>query len=390
MSGIRRAITSLLCAVVATVLTPSAFVSADTPASGPSGVPSAGAGAPSAGAGAPGADDVSWAVQPSSEKGPNGRDNFTYSLKPGDSVTDYVGVSNFGKKPLQMKVYAMDAITTKDGAFTLPPAGVASEDVGSWVGLTGGGAYTIGPGQRLDIPFRLAVPTNAAPGDHAGGIVASLSEPVNSGEGAQQVAVDRRVGARIYVTVPGQRNPALQVSDVTLDYAGGWNPVSGNTVVSYTVRNTGNIRLGGKIDVNLSGIGGWQLGRAPQRAVRELLPGAEVTYTEEFSGIFPAFRLSAAVDVTPVSVGDAGDDVGAPVSGTGSTTALPWLLLAAALLVILIVVLLWLRGRRWRKRAKAVLAAAEGRAAAPVQAGSVARPDGHDHNESDAADDESS
>ena len=90
MSGIRRAITSLLCAVVATVLTPSAFVSADTPASGPSGVPSAGAGAPSAGAGAPGADDVSWAVQPSSEKGPNGRDNFTYSLKPGDSVTDYV------------------------------------------------------------------------------------------------------------------------------------------------------------------------------------------------------------------------------------------------------------------------------------------------------------
>ena len=73
MSGIRRAITSLLCAVVATVLTPSAFVSADTPASGPSGVPSAGAGAPSAGAGAPGADDVSWAVQPSSEKGPNVR-----------------------------------------------------------------------------------------------------------------------------------------------------------------------------------------------------------------------------------------------------------------------------------------------------------------------------
>src|SRR6478609_2693251 len=67
------------------------------------------------------AADVSWGVEPSSKDGPDGRDSLTYELKPGESITDYVGVSNFGTQPVRMHVYAMDALMTSDGAFTLPP-----------------------------------------------------------------------------------------------------------------------------------------------------------------------------------------------------------------------------------------------------------------------------
>ena len=362
-----RLILSALVALSTLLASQAPAAAAPSGSSTPAPAPSKAAGAsaaPSAGSA-----DVSWGVEPSTKEGPNGRDNLSYELKPGESVTDYVGVSNFGSEPLKMHVYAMDALMTEDGAFTLPPAGVEPTDVGSWVGLTGDGTYTINPGERLDIPFRLAVPSTASPGDHAGGIVASLSEPVKSTTGgAQQVAVDRRVGVRIYLQVAGDRAPRLEVGDVQVGYQGGWNPVSGATEISYTVRNTGNVRLSGTAAVDLSGVAGWSLGHTTGRQVPEILPGSAIRMHETFDGVFPAFKLNAAVTVDPVSVGDAGDDVGAPALASGSTWAWPYLILAALLVVFLVILLLWWRGRRWRKRAKAMVTAASA-AATPVGAG---------------------
>jgi hypothetical protein len=297
--------------------------------------------------------DISWAVQPSSADGPDGRDTLTYTLAPGESVTDYVGVSNLGAEPLEMRVYAMDAAMTADGAFTLPPADTESKDVGSWVGITGGGTYTIEPGTRQDIPFRLAVPPTASPGDHAGGIVASLSTLGSSGAGSQQVSVDRRVGVRIYVNVPGDRKPELSVSDVSVKYVGLLNPVEGSTTVTYSVKNTGNVRLGGNSAVSLSGIVGGAVGSATPRTLPEILPGSTVQFEETIDGVFPTVLLDATVTVDPVSVGDAGDDAGSQVVGHGRTWAIPYIIAGVVLLLAGLIFGLWARGRRWRRRAQA-------------------------------------
>lgn len=309
--------------------------------------------------------DISWAVQPSSAEGPDGRDTLTYSLAPGESVTDYVGVSNLGAEPLEMRVYAMDALMTADGAFTLPPADTESKDVGSWVGITGGGTYTIEPGTRQDIPFRLAIPPTASPGDHAGGIVASLSTLGSSGEGAQQVSVDRRVGVRIYVNVPGERTPELSVSDVSVKYVGLLNPVSGSTTVTYSVTNTGNVRLGGQAAVNLSGVVGGSVGSAPARVLPEILPGSTVSFEDTIDGVFPTVLLDATVSVDPVSVGDAGDDAGIRAVGHGRTWAFPYIIAGVVLLLAGLIYGLWARGRRWRRRAQATSNLGPARSRAP-------------------------
>lgn len=310
------------------------------------------------GAGAAHADnEITWAVQPSTAEGPDGRDHLEYRLSPGEAVTDYVGVSNLGAETLELTVYAMDAIMTEDGAFTLPPAGTNSKDVGSWVGITGEGSYTIEPGTRLDIPFRLTVPPTASPGDHAGGIVASLATLGTSGEGAQQISVDRRVGVRIYVDVPGERSPEIALEDVTVAYDGGWDLFGGTAEIAYTVVNRGNVRLGANVDLGLTGIFGIALPGAETRAVPELLPGSSVRITERVDGVPPAVVVAAALSAQPVSVGDAGTDTGEPTTAEAQSLALPWLIMIILLVVLILVVGLWWRGRRWRRAAKAALAA---------------------------------
>lgn len=57
-------------------------------------------------------------------------------------------------------------------------------------------------GKRADIPFEFKVPANATPGDHIGGLVASVRQTEESADG-QRPEVERRVAARVYLRVTG-------------------------------------------------------------------------------------------------------------------------------------------------------------------------------------------
>ncbi|MWB97605.1 DUF916 domain-containing protein [Agromyces seonyuensis] len=303
------------------------------------------------------AGQITWAIQPSSPEGPDGRDVLEYSLGPGETATDYVGVSNLGAEPLVVRVYAMDALMTADGAFSLPPAGTASEDVGAWVGITGDGVFTIEPGTRAEIPFRLTVPPNAEPGDHAGGIVASLAELSETAGADQQVAVDRRVGVRLYVDVPGVAAPAATVSDIDVAYEGGFASFGGPATVTYTVENPGNLRLGGLVRIALTGPFGWELAAGEPQELPELLPGGSVRLTQEFADVPPAVLLTATADLEPVQREGRSGAVDGEHRAVGTAWAVPWLLLVVLLALIAVVVLLVRRGILLRRRLRAAEAA---------------------------------
>ena len=325
---------------------------------------------PSAASAAPD-DRTTWAVQPSSAEGPDGRDAFSYTLSPGETVTDYVGISNLGAQPLELRVYAMDAAMTADGAFTLPPAGTDSLDVGTWIGFNGETVYTVDPGTRIDVPFRLTVAPTASPGDHAGGIVASVVELADSGDGEQQVAVDRRVGARVYVNVPGEQTPAIDVSNVAIDYATSPIFASSPATVSFDVTNSGNMRVGGTAEVAITGPFGLDLGATTTVEVPEVLPGATITLNATLDDVPPAVLLTATVSLEPVLAGGTAP-VGGAHEASGIAWAVPWLLVAIVIVVIGIIVLVWLRGRRLRKRLAAAEAAIAGGTASTSSASSSA------------------
>src|SRR5690606_15982159 len=148
-----------------------------------------------------------------------------------------VGVTNFSDQDVELEVYPADALQTPAGEFTLEAADVPATGIGSWIRVDPR-TYTVPARTRLDIPFLLTVPDDAAPGDHAGGIVASLTT------GAGTVAVENRVGVRMLAQVAGELQPALTVQDLRTSFAPSWVPFApGTLTVDYTVRNDGNVRL---------------------------------------------------------------------------------------------------------------------------------------------------
>ncbi|AEB44439.1 WxL protein peptidoglycan domain-containing protein [Micromonospora maris] len=303
---------------------------------------------------------VTWGVAPSSAKGPNGRPTFAYKLDPGATLTDYVAVTNHSPRPLTLNLYASDAFTTAQGGFDLLAGGQQPTDVGAWVRLTQG-RVTIPSMSRLNVPFTLTVPDNATPGDHAGGIVASLAATTADAQG-NQVAVDHRVGARIYLRVTGELQPALTVEELRVQHSGSLNPLGGGTLTAtFTVRNTGNVRLTGRPTLGVAGPFG--LGRRSIDAadLPEILPGGGLTTTVRMTGVPPLFRLTASGAVTPAAVGDQVLDP-PPAVATARTSiwAVPWpQLVLLALLALVGFAVIAARRRRARQIARVVAAARE-------------------------------
>ncbi len=226
--------------------------------------------APAPAAAAPGdPGGMTWAVRPARE-GPQRTRLLRVLRLPGQTVKDKVSISNLSDRPQTFRVYATDAFNTADGSFTLLTADKTATGVGTWVSIERG-SYTIKAGKTVQVPFTLKVPHDVTPGDHSGGVIASLTQQQTTAKG-QRVNVDRRVAARIYLRAAGPLTPALQVSALRTGYDA---PLAGNgrMDVTYTVRNTGNLRMTALARIGAHGPFGVPLGDQVSRRIPELLPG---------------------------------------------------------------------------------------------------------------------
>ncbi|RRS01387.1 WxL protein peptidoglycan domain-containing protein [Glycomyces terrestris] len=293
---------------------------------------------------------VTWGVNPSSQDGPDGRAAFDYALGPGDTLIDFVGVSNFGTEPITVRLYASDAYTTETGAFDLLPSSEAPVDIGSWIGFNEQ-TLTVAPETRLDVPFALTVPADATPGDHVGGIVAAVTEETTDASG-NEILMERRVGARVHLRVSGELDPNLtpELGHVAYDYE--WNPIEpGSVSFDYAVENAGNVRLQGELVARIAGP--WDL-LAREVVIAELpqiLPGDRFEGTAEVDGIWPLAYLNAELIVRPEAVSEADTD-SRLVSGreTAGLWAPPWPQAAVtAALSLLIWIVVKARKRKRRK-----------------------------------------
>ncbi len=295
----------------------------------------------------PSAAAQTFGIVPSGPDGPDGRSAFDYKLDPGAQLADAAAVVNPSTEPLTLEIYAHDAITTEDGGFDIGTPTVAPVDAGSWVTFPAGANITVPARSRIRVPFALAVPGNATPGDHAAGIVAVLNTA--NGDG---VVVARRVGVRMHLRISGSLAPQLSVENLTVDWSGSWNPFAGGTVTAtYTIRNTGNLRLAAAPVLDIDGPLGIPAGRGGTDTVPQILPGQAVSVTVTAPNVWPLVYLSVAAQAVP------GAPQGAqPVSGAtpgfsqANVWAPPWpQLILLVLLVAAVWPLLWWRGRL-RKR----------------------------------------
>lgn len=298
---------------------------------------------------AAGDSDVTWGVRTAADHSGADRQNFGYRIRPGDSIEDALVVSNHSARPITLDVYAADGFTTASGQLDVAKRDAEPTAVGAWTAVRDG-TVTIEPAASVEVPFTLAVPRDATPGDYAGGILTSLPSAAQEGG----VSVDRRLGIRIHVRVDGTLTPAVAVEQLRVEYTGTFDPFgAGAATVSYTVHNTGNVRLSAGQTVVVSGpLGLFAVDAGPIAAVPELLPGESWTVSVPVRGVVPAFWLTATATLAPKLPAVAGATPGVQGAAvTAGTWAAPWALLVLLLLVAGAVAAALAVGRRRRRGA---------------------------------------
>lgn len=321
----RRRTALLATALVAAVasIVPSSIASAAAPPTDPSG------NAPACTTAAPGADIVeSWALSPGGSLDADQaaqRPDLTYELGQGAEIEDSVTLFNFGTVDLTFRVYATDAFNNADGQFDLLSGDQPPTDVGSWVTLAQE-LITVPACKQVTIPLTITVPADAAPGDHAGAILAS-SESIGTGPEGGAVTLDRRTGTRMYLRVSGDLFPELAVTDVDTTYDHSLNPLGGGATVTYTIENRGNVRMGGTASMTVGGpfgLGDQTIGLPD---VPELLPGESVTVTAAAKDVPASFLSFTTVKVEPADGGAGGSATGDDTTFTPPLSVLVGLLL---------------------------------------------------------------
>jgi hypothetical protein len=256
------------------------------------------------------AKKVGFGVVPATARDLDLRSLFSFGLTPGSVAYDHVAIVNYSPKKLNLDVYATDALNSPEGGFALRSAFETPFDLGAWLGVgKSSRSRTISvPGRgkdgspgRVILPVTITVPANATPGDHAAGIVASLTTLGKNPKG-ENIKLEQRVAGRVYVRVDGDLLPSLMVTSLKAHFVKGsrpWKP--GSVVVDYTVSNTGNLRMGFNPSLTVSGP--WGLGRRTVRdkPVAELLPGNSETFHTRLPNVWPMMRLHVTASAQPVA-----------------------------------------------------------------------------------------
>jgi hypothetical protein len=315
------------------------------------------ASANAAAAGSKPAPRAFFGLGPATKGKVDGRPYFSWSASPGSFLNDQVALVNFGVIPVTITVFVTNAVSTPHGGTAFLSRGKAHGGLAAWVKLRmphGSPVITIAPRSKVFVPVSAVFPKNATPGDHVGAIVASLTSVIQSKNHAK-VHLVQQVAARIIARISGRLQPRLSVSGMRVTYDDPLNPVATRpATVSFNIVNSGNLVLGGKVSVSISGL----LTTAKQRkdiiSVPAMLPGGSDGASVTVDGVYPGFLETGKVNIQPLVPTGQFDQGLRAYSGQVSFWAVPWIPLLIVILIVLIPFGLWYRRRRRRRAASSV------------------------------------
>lgn len=286
----------------------------------------------------------SWWVQPAPKPGAaaGARQYFILEGRPGTTLRDGLAVSNYTDHPITYYVYGADGYNTpRDGQFALRDHGYPMTGVGAWV-RTAFPTITVPAHTSTVVPISIAIPPDASPGDHVGG-VSGMDTAVESvqQQGNVQVGIKRVVAARLYVHVDGPAVGGLTVTDLKVAGSAPFPAYVSDSdgTVTATVTNSGNLLESPKAHLHATGIFGTLIDRTVQ--LPQILPGQSVDFSQVWKNM-PPFEIGTLhLDVTDGTAAP-------PVTSTAavSVTLIPWLsllLVAVVVLAVLAVLVFWRR-----------------------------------------------
>ncbi|MGN6723504.1 MAG: hypothetical protein ACTHJM_12915 [Marmoricola sp.] len=295
----------------------------------------------------------------------DGRPYISALSAAGGVIRDDVALLNDSRKPVTLTVYPADAVQNGSNNFQLSLKNQKLTAAGSWFTLKGGrkslvvtvpgshaGAGNRNVPGRLLIPIEGRVPFNATPGDHAAAIMAELDAKAKNAVGAN-VTLQQRLGVAVYVHLTGPLHSGVQVSNLKAH----WNEPgsAGGTsryTVTYTVTNTGNVRVNVSNLINTSR---WFLHaiQSYPGEITNVFPGSKINVSQTLPGVFGfgPWHVTASAFATPVDT--TLTLTTAPGSQSISLWPVPWILIVIIIVVILLLLLIGWGYLRWRKHRKA-------------------------------------
>jgi hypothetical protein len=171
---------------------------------------------------------------------------FVLAGRAGATLRGKVEVINVGSKAGKTSLYAVDATTGQTSGAVYRSKGEPRPGVGGWIKL-GKSTLELGPGQSQVVPFGVQVPSEAAVGQHLGGIVAQRSTQVAASQAAPggkkksgfKVKIQALSVLAVQVNVPGPERPRMTLSGIKP----GDQP--GHQSLLLGIGNTGNVLVKG-------------------------------------------------------------------------------------------------------------------------------------------------
>jgi dihydroorotate dehydrogenase (fumarate) len=275
------------------------------------------------------------------------RTKFDYQVSPGQKNSDQIYVGNLGTVPLEFEVFAAGASSGSDGTYAFDDGDVGASDIASWTKFSNGKnriSLTLKPKTHVALGFDVSVPPNAAPGDHAGGIIVQGKQKSDGG----QIAIQGRVATRMYVRVQGDIKPSLTISSISTSYQGYVNPFDGDLTEKYTITNNGNIAMSARVTTAAKGLFELPLSAEHSWDIAEILPGSTRKIDVTIHGVGQWVLMNATVKLQPrLDANALTSKALSPVSRSAAVWVFPisWIVIVVLLASV---VLLVLRVRRRR------------------------------------------
>lgn len=262
-------------------------------------------------------DDGTLGIRPELEA-----DFFHITLDAGSSIDATAIVTNHTDAEVTLLTYAVDGMSTPQGAFALADQDDTQVGSGAWVTVDAE-SITVPAESEARVPFTLSVPVGTRPGDYPGGLI--IQSPTiegetttNEGDAALRLDVIQRQGVRIYLTVAGTPVETLEHGDLRYEQA------DGGLTFTLPITNTGNSILNPTAELDLSSMIGANE-TVTFTAPESILPGATLDLTAQITPA-PFLQLGTA---TATLTSAAGTDT----AGTGVNYA-PWWFIAGLLVLL--------------------------------------------------------
>jgi hypothetical protein len=203
------------------------------------------------------------------------RQDFRYTLRPGETQQDSVEIINNTPQTVTVDIYPADSSVSSDGSFAVEQKVETREQVGAWITLEQS-QVTVPALSSVTVPFTITLPTdtNLSAGDYTGGIM--IADAASTTVTKAGLTVSTRLGVRVYVTIPGQLLEAVSIENFTV------TPLAADPSVldvMIAVHNDGNINQTVSVRTNTDMQAPW-----PRWLARQRVPSSTEATLELLSG----------------------------------------------------------------------------------------------------------